>query len=87
MPQSNRQQALESVLRNASVWRAEQVARDAPAGISTTHSALDQALPDAGWPLGALTELLCEQTGIGELFLLLPALRALCADGRGIALI
>ncbi|HEX4050712.1 MAG TPA: translesion DNA synthesis-associated protein ImuA [Steroidobacteraceae bacterium] len=46
------------------------------------HEALDALLPGGGWPLGALTELLSDQCGIGELELLLPALQALARDGR-----
>ena len=41
---------------------------------------LDAELPGGGWPRGALTELLAEHEGIGELGLLLPALAA-CGTG------
>jgi hypothetical protein len=44
--------------------------------ISTGFADLDQAL-SGGWPTGALTELLVDLCGIGELQLLLPALIAL----------
>jgi len=80
-------QGVERLLRNAAIWRGEQVAHRAQRGTSTAHPALDQALPDAGWPLGALTELLIKETGAGELSLLLSALRAIGSEGRGIALI
>jgi hypothetical protein len=46
------------------------------------HEALDALLPGGGWPLGALTELLSDQCGIGELELLLPALQILARGGR-----
>jgi protein ImuA len=85
-PCADRQRGLEQVLRNPAIWRAEQVAQAAP-GISTGYSALDQVLPDSGWTVGALTELLVSATGTGELSLLLPALRAVCTEGRGIALL
>ena len=44
---------------------------------------LDRALPGGGWPQGALTELLSDEEGIGELRLLLPALAAPGAGGEG----
>lgn len=44
---------------------------------------LDRELPGGGWPVGALSEILCPSEGIGELQLVLPALVALsCAGGR-----
>lgn len=55
--------------------------------VSTGYPALDDNLPGSGWPLGALTELLHEQPGIGELRLLIPALARLSREGRWIALI
>jgi cell division inhibitor SulA/protein ImuA len=49
--------------------------------LPTGWPALDAALPDAGWPLGTLIELLLPSHGVGELQLLLPALRATCGAG------
>ncbi len=86
MLRADTQQALETVLRTPGIWRAEQVAQPVQ-GVSTSYSALDQVLPDSGWTVGALTELLVSASGTGELSLVLPALRAICAEGRGIALI
>lgn len=80
-------QTVESILRNPAIWRADQVAQGSSRRLATGYAPLDQALPDAGWPLGALTELLLEETGIGELSMLGPALQAIGAEGRGIALI
>jgi hypothetical protein len=56
--------------------------RQASAALRSGHAALDALLPGGGWPLGALTELLSDQCGIGELELLLPALQALTGRGR-----
>ncbi|MGA0805257.1 MAG: translesion DNA synthesis-associated protein ImuA [Pseudohongiellaceae bacterium] len=85
------QTGLHAVLRNPSVWRARQLAeeqqRRPDRAVATGFAALDAALPDGGWPLGAVTELLVEASGIGELSLLLPALRSICAQGRGLALL
>ena len=42
-------------------------------------------LPGGGWPVGAITELMPEAQGIGELSLLLPALAQLSRAGRYLA--
>ncbi len=58
-----------------------------PAGLPTGYPSLDAVLPGGGWPPGAITELLCDACGIGELSLLLPALVALARSGRHVACI
>lgn len=82
---------LQQVLHNPAIWRARQLAeaqqQRSDKVIASAFAALDAQLPDGGWPLGALTELLVDNNGTGELSLLLPALRQLCAQGRGIALL
>jgi cell division inhibitor SulA len=82
---------LQQVLHNPAIWRAQQLA-DAQRcrndkGVTTGFAAVDALLPDGGWPLGALSELLVDTSGMGELSLLLPALRQLCRQERGIALL
>ena len=52
--------------------------------VSTGHKELDALLPEGGWPLGAITELLIDTPGLGELEILLPALRQLAHDGKHI---
>jgi cell division inhibitor SulA/protein ImuA len=50
--------------------------------LPTGHAVLDAALHEGGWPLGALTELLSQLPGMGELSLLAPALaQALARPG------
>jgi protein ImuA len=61
------------------LWRGSQVVRSGRPGLDTGHAALSRQLPDGGWPPGSLTELLLSQPGIGELRLLMPALRKLSA--------
>jgi cell division inhibitor SulA/protein ImuA len=61
------------------VWRGK-VATIARAVIPTGFSDLDRALPGGGWPLGAITEILVDGYGIGELGLLMPALTALTKE-------
>ncbi|MCG3186762.1 MAG: hypothetical protein IOMNBAOH_01325 [Rhodocyclaceae bacterium] len=81
---------IEDLLHHPAVWRAGQFAHDvqgAQETVPTAHAALDEALPGGGWPLGALTESLVNEAGVGELSLFLPALRTVCAGGRGIALV
>ena len=64
---------------HARVWRGK-VATVALAVIPTGFRELDRALPGGGLPLGALTEILVDGYGIGELGLLMPALTALTKD-------
>lgn len=70
---------LEGLLQHPSLWRAcsEQ---DAGRTLPTGFRCLDDRLPGGGWPLDTLIELLLPAHGIGEINLLLPALRALCAQ-------
>jgi len=52
--------------------------------MSSGFAALDAALPGRGWPRGALTEMLLEREGIGEIRLTLPALARVQAQGRDV---
>lgn len=87
MTQTDPRQALELLLRNPAIWRAEPAAQGLSQAVASGHAALDALLPQRGWPLGALTELLVGATGIGELSLLAPALGGLSAEGRHVALL
>jgi hypothetical protein len=65
--------SLLSLFSRALVWRGD--ASYAEREVERTcFTALDAALPGGGWPRGALTELLHEQDGLGELSLLMPLL-------------
>ncbi|NZA25654.1 translesion DNA synthesis-associated protein ImuA [Luteimonas sp. SJ-92] len=78
--------ALDALLQERRVWKG----RPAPAPASaqpTGHAALDAALPTGGWPEAALSEILVEADGIGELRLLWPALARLAAAGERIVLV
>lgn len=76
---------LEALLREPGLWRGHRQARlqAEPSGIA----ALDALLPGGGWPLGALSELLLDAHGIGELQLLLPTLARLSQSGRCVAMV
>lgn len=87
MSRADTRHAIETLLRNPAIWRAEPAAHGLLQAVATGHAALDAVLPQQGWPLGALTELLVGATGIGELSLLAPALAALSAEGRHVALL
>lgn len=63
--------ALDAVLARPDVWRAGRGLRNREA-LPSGHPALDEALHDGGWPLGASTELLMPEL---DWPLLLPALR------------
>ena len=52
--------------------------------MASGFAALDAALPGRGWPQGALTEILLEREGIGEIRLTLPALARVQAQGRDV---
>ena len=67
------------------IWRGSEFARAACPGIATGFVALDAELPGGGWPCGALTEILPQHEGIGELRILGPALAQLAAQGKFIA--
>jgi hypothetical protein len=71
--------ALAELLRHPSLWRGG--GAGAPETVSTGFRALDARLPGGGWPLATLVELLVPAAGVGEIRLLLPALRSLTAAG------
>src|SRR5215217_4265118 len=75
--------ALVSLLSHPAIWRGDDVAPE-PYAIPSGYAALDAVLPGRGWPQGALTELLLEHEGIGEIQLMLPALVRLQAQRRDV---
>lgn len=70
-----------SPLAIPAVFRCGELPTGIVPGIPTGVAALDAALPGGGWPPAALTEVLCDACGIGEVSLLLPALRYLGESG------
>jgi hypothetical protein len=70
--------ALKQLLRNPRLWRgSSQDERPGWQGLASGYPRLDSHLPGGGWPRHALTEILLEQYGNGELKLLMPALARL----------
>ncbi|MDR5776976.1 MULTISPECIES: translesion DNA synthesis-associated protein ImuA [unclassified Caballeronia] len=58
-----------------SLWRGNQLARSVGRTVPTGYDRLDCEMPGSGWPVSALTEIMCARPGIGEMRLLLPALK------------
>ena len=56
------------------LWLASQLAHAHLRCVDTGYPALSAELPGGGWPTGCLIDLLLQQSGIGELRLLRPAL-------------
>lgn len=73
--------SLDKLLENPRVWRGHSKVKTAT-GLASGYERLDRHLPGGGWPQQALTEILVEQYGIGELRLLMPALASLSAESR-----
>jgi hypothetical protein len=74
MPLASDQQ-LQELLAHPSVWRGR--SRAAIPTLATGFATLDAGLPGGGWPRHGLVEILTPHPGVGELYLLLPALAAL----------
>jgi protein ImuA len=67
---------LARLLEHPAIWRGRNAARRVE-GLPTGYAALDAALPGGGWPRTGLIEVLVPRFGIGELYLVMPALAAL----------
>jgi cell division inhibitor SulA/protein ImuA len=75
------------LLEHPAIWRGRSAARSSPLGIPslaarsevlpTGYAAFDACLPGGGWPRTGLIEILVSRFGVGELYLLFPALAAL----------
>lgn len=72
--------SLDMVLQHPGIWRGDQLAQTGEETLPTGFAELDEQLPGGGWARGALTEILLEREGIGELRLLLPALARVSAQ-------
>jgi len=66
---------LARLLEHPAIWRGRSAARRS--GLPSGFTALDEHLPDQGWPRTGLIEILVPRFGSGELTVLLPALAAL----------
>lgn len=66
---------LERLLAHPALWRGRSAARSSV--VPTGFAALDAALPGNGWPQTGLVEVLSAHLGVGELYVLLPAIASL----------
>jgi hypothetical protein len=66
---------LARLLEHPAIWRGRSAARAEV--LSTGCAAFDACLPGGGWPRAGLIEILVSRFGVGELYLLFPALAAL----------
>jgi len=66
---------LARLLEHPALWRGRSAARSST--VPTGFAALDAALPGGGWPQVGLVEILISRLGVGELYLILPALASL----------
>jgi cell division inhibitor SulA/protein ImuA len=78
--------SLETLLQHPALWRVGDLPVGQRSAIRSGFEPLDAALPCGGWEEGALTEILVNEQGIGELSLLMPALRATTEQGRGVVI-
>jgi hypothetical protein len=74
--------SLDLVLQHPGIWRGDRLAQMGVETLLTGYAELDEQLPGGGWPRGALTEILLEREGIGELRFLLPALARISAKSE-----
>ncbi len=74
-----------ALLEHADLWCAGRMQDHGGSTVPSGIGALDPVLPGGGWPRGALTEILFDRDGSGELGLVMPALAALSRQGRWIA--
>ena len=77
-------QAITDILKHPAIWRVGQLPASVKPSVPTGFSALDHVLPARGWEQGAMTEILANDQGIGELSLLAPALRQTTLKGRNV---
>jgi len=75
-----------SLIAHPQLWRGNQVSHQVKA-LSSGYLALDDALPGNGWPMGAVTELVNDTAGCGELSLLLPLLARLSQKDHRIIMV
>lgn len=79
--------ALTEILHRRDIWRGNRRALGGPAAVASGWAGLDAELPGGGWERGAVSELVLEAPGSGELRLLLPALARLTREGKSVALV
>lgn len=70
------------------LWQGEHINATDSSIISSGYRTLDRVLPNAGWIPGVVTELLIEESGVGEIRLLVRSIRELVVSkGRTVVFI
>lgn len=77
--------ALDEILHHPALWRGNELGRVSNPSVPTGFDELDAELPGGGWPTAALTEILPQHEGIGEVRILGHALAGLSAQKRFLA--
>jgi len=73
---------IKTLIEHPHVWQGLRT-HSTGAVYATGFKELDAHLPGGGWPAAALTEIILEDHGIGELSLLMPAMARLCRRDVG----
>ncbi len=68
---------LHELTQKGQIWSGNHWRQSQPEAHPSGYARLDAELPGGGWPVGAVTEILYQRPGQGELRLLLPALAQL----------
>jgi len=68
------------------LWKGRRFSQGQSA-LPTGHARLDARLPGGGWPLGAVSEIIAANPGLGEFSLLFPALAELGGQGQWVVLV
>lgn len=71
--------SIKTLIEHPDIWQGFG-AGAAGATLVTGFKELDACLPGGGWPAAALTEVVLERYGVGELSLLMPAMARLCGS-------
>ena len=79
--------ALDAILQHPGIWRRSASAQPHVRALSTGNAELDAMLPGGGWPCGAVSEILFEYDGVGELSLLMPALADITQRGQRVVFV
>lgn len=72
--------SLAHLLARPDIWRGRAASPDQDHTLATGWPELDGPL-GGGWPVGGVIELLTDHSGIGEVSLVIPALRAMAGTG------
>ncbi|MEH6386870.1 MULTISPECIES: translesion DNA synthesis-associated protein ImuA [Pseudomonas] len=78
--------ALDALLDQRRIWKGRHTSTPR-SGYPTGNAGLDAMLPSGGWPLAALSEILLQAEGTGELRLLWPTLARLTQAGETVVLV